>query len=160
MRLWVALALACALIAGCVWTGDAKRLAGAAALHIAVYFTLYWTFGLGYSLSDIVREEYLNWFFLRNAAAAAIALLVATRMLKADALSTAIIVTSIFGLRVAWVGYDSGLIMDRLMLDLSQGFMAYMDLLHNLAVSITAVAIAAFYRARSTTRNGPNPRRA
>jgi hypothetical protein len=33
--------------------------------------------------------------------------------------------------------------MDRLMLDLSQGFMAYMDLLHNLAVSVTAVGAAA-----------------
>jgi hypothetical protein len=134
-----------ALFIGCLWTagGEAKTLAGAALLHVAFYFALYWAFGLGYSLSDIVREENLNWFFLRNAAAAAIALLMATRMLKADALRTAMIVTSLFGLRVAWIRFDSGLIMERLMLDLSQGFMAYMDLLHNLAVSITAVAAAA-----------------
>lgn len=144
-----------ALIAGCLWKGDAKRLAGAAALHLAVYFALYWAFGLGYSLSHIVREEYLNWFFLRNAAAAAIALLLATRMLQADMLRTALVVTSLFGLRVAWVWYDSGLIMDRLMLDLSQAFMAYMDLLHNLAVSVTAAGIAAFYGAKPTARNRP-----
>jgi hypothetical protein len=131
------------VIVGSLWTGDAKQLAGAASLHLALYFTLYWAFGLGYSLSDIVREEYLNWFFLRNAAAAAIALLIAVRVLKVDALHTALIVTSLLGLRVAWVWYDSGLIMDRLMLDLSQGFMAYMDLLHNLAVSVTAVGAAA-----------------
>lgn len=144
-----------ALISGCLWAGDAKRLAGAVVVHLAVYFALYWAFGLGYSLSDIVREENLNWYFLRNAAAAAMALLVATRMLKADTLRTAILVTSVFGLRVAWVWYDSGLIMERLMLDLGQGFMAYMDLLHNLAVSITAVAMAAFYGARPRARNRP-----
>lgn len=134
-----------ALIIGCLWRAgrEAKRLGGAVLLHIAVYFALYWAFGLGYSLSDIVREENLNWFFLRNAAAAGIALLIATRLLKADALRTALIVTSVFGLRVAWIWFDSGLIMDRLMLDLSQAFMAYMDLLHNLAVSLTAVAVAA-----------------
>ena len=137
-----------ALIVGCLWTGDAKRLAGAIVVHLTVYFALYWAFGLGYSLSDIVREENLNWFFLRNAAAAAIALLVATRMLKADALRTALIVTSLFGLRVAWIYLFSGLIMSRLMLDLGQGFMAYMDLLHNLAVSITAVAVAIIARRR------------
>jgi hypothetical protein len=132
-----------ALIAGCLRKGDATRLVAAVALHLAVYFALYSAFGLGYSLSDIVREENLNWFFLRNAAAAAIALLVATRLLKADALRTAMIVTGLFGLRVAWIWYDSGLVMDRLMVDLGPGFMAYMDLLHNLAVSITAVAAAA-----------------
>lgn len=132
-----------ALIVGCLWKAgdDAKRLAGAAALHVVLYFALYWAFGLGYSLSDIVREEMLNWFFLRNAAAAVLALLLATRLLKVDALRTALIVTSIFGLRVAWIWYDAGLIMERVMLDLSQGFMAYMDLLHNLAVSLTAAAL-------------------
>jgi hypothetical protein len=139
-----------ALILGCLWkAGDeAKKLSVAVALHIAVYFTLYWAFGLGYSLSDIVREENLNWFFLRNAGAAVIALLVATRLLKIDALRTALIVTSIFGLRVAWVWYDAGLVMDRLMLDLSQGFMAYMDLLHNLAVALTGVAATFFPQPR------------
>jgi hypothetical protein len=139
-----------ALIVGCLWKAgrEAKKFGAAAVLHVAVYFALYWAFGLGYSLSDIVREENLNWFFLRNAAAAAIALLVATRLLRAEALRTAIVVTSIAGLRVAWVWYDSGLIMERLMLDLSQGFMAYMDLLHNLAVSVTAVVAAAIARRR------------
>lgn len=137
-----------ALIIGCLWTGDAKRLAGAVVVHLAAYFALYWAFGLGYSLSDIVREENLNWFFLRNATAAVIALLVATRALKADALRTAIIVTSIFGLRVAWIYLFSGLIMERLMPDLSQAFMAYMDLLHNLAVSITAIVAAIILRRR------------
>ena len=34
-------------------------------------------FDLGYSLSDVVREEYLNWFFLRNGTAAGLALLLA-----------------------------------------------------------------------------------
>jgi len=155
-----------ALIIGCVWKAgrEGNKLGVAVLVHLAVYFTLYWVFGLGYSLSDIVREEYLNWFFLRNAAAAAIAFLLATRLVKADALATAIIVTSIFGLRVAWVWYDSGLIMERLMLDLSQGFMAYMDLLHNLAVSITAVGVAiiqrrrgaaATYGARPSVRKNP-----
>lgn len=137
-----------ALIVGCLWTGDAKRLAGAVVVHLAVYFALYWAFGLGYSLSDIVREENLNWFFLRNAAAAAMALLVAMQFLKADALRTAIIVTSVFGLRIAWVWYDSGLIMERVMPDLSQGFMAYLDLLHNLTVAVTAVAAAAIAQRR------------
>ncbi len=143
-----------ALILGCLWKAeaDAKKLGAAAALHIAVYFALYWAFGLGYSLSDIVREEMLNWFFLRNAAAAVIALLVATRLLKIDALRTALIVTSIFGLRIAWVWYDAGLIMDRVMLDLSQGFMAYMDLLHNLAVAITGAAAAIIPHRRKAQR--------
>ena len=147
-----------ALIIGCLWQAGraVKKLGGAVLVHLAVYFTLYWAFGLGYSLSDIVREEYLNWFFLRNSAAAAIAFLLATRLLKADRLATAIIVTSIFGLRVAWVWYDSGLIMERLMLDLSQAFMAYMDLLHNLAVAVTGVAAAAIARRRELSRR-PTP---
>ena len=143
-----------ALIVGCLWKGgdEAKRLGAAAALHIAVYFALFWVFGLGYSLSDIVREEMLNWFFLRNAAAAVIALLVAARLSKIDGLRTALIVTSIFGLRIAWVWYDAGLIMDRVMLDLSQGFMAYMDLLHNLAVAVTGAAAAAIPHRRQAQR--------
>jgi hypothetical protein len=143
-----------ALILGCLRKagGEAKKLGAAAALHVALYFALYWAFGLGYSLSDIVRVEKLNWFFLRNAAAAVIALLVATRLLKIDALRTALIVTSIFGLRVAWVWYDAGLIMERVMLDLSQAFMAYMDLLHNLAVAVTGAAAAAIARRRETQR--------
>jgi hypothetical protein len=149
-----------ALIAGMFHMAgpNARNLAGAAGLHLAAYFALYWAFGLGYSLSDIVREENLNWFFLRNAAAAAIALLVATRLLHADALRTAMIVTSILGLRVAWVWYDSGLIMERLMLDLGQGFMAYMDLLHNLAVAVTGVAAAAIARRRELSRRPASSR--
>lgn len=148
-----------ALVIGCLWQAgsEAMKLGGAVLLHFAVYFALYWAFGLGYSLSDIVREENLNWFFLRNAAAAGIALLIATGILKADVLRTAIVVTSIFGLRVAWVWYDSGLLMDRLMLDLSQAFMAYMDLLHNLAVALTGVtATAIAYRRTLSKRPTPS----
>lgn len=143
-----------ALIAGSLWQAGAAapRLAGAAALHLALYFTLYWAFGLGYSLSDIVREEYLNWFFLRNAAAAGLALTVAVKLVKTDALRTALLATSLCGCRVAWVWYDSGLIMERLMWDLSQGFMAYMDLLHNLAVALTAIGLAVVMR-RSEKKN-------
>lgn len=131
--------------------GGRIRLAGAVALHLVGYFALYWAFGLGYSLSDIVREENLNWFFLRNATAAMLALLVAVRLTGVKVLSLAVVVTAIFGSRVAWIWYDAGLMMDRLMPDLSQAFMAYMDLLHNLAVAITAV-IAAWIASRSRVR--------
>ena len=142
-----------AVIVGSFWASPNRRTALAAAVgfHLAGYFALYWAFGLGYSLSDVVREEYLNWFFLRNAVAAAVSLMLAKRLFRVDVLSLAVVVTSIFGCRVAWVWYDSGLLMGRLMLNLDQGFMAYMDLLHNLAVAVTAV-IVALVASRATAR--------
>ncbi len=142
-----------AAILGSFWASPDRRagLAAAVGFHLAGYFALYWAFGLGYSLSDVVREEYLNWFFLRNATAAAASLLLAKRLFRVDVLSLAVVVTSIFGCRVAWVWYDSGLLMGRLILDLDQAFMAYMDLLHNLAVAVTAV-IVALVTSRATAR--------
>jgi hypothetical protein len=142
-----------AVIVGSFWASPNRRTALAAAVgfHLAGYFALYWAFGLGYSLSDVVRAEYLNWFFLRNATAAAVALLLALRLFRVDPLSLAVVATSIFGCRVTWVWYDSGLLMGRLMLNLDQAFMAYMDLLHNLAVAVTAV-IVALVTSRATAR--------
>ncbi len=120
------------------------RLAAALGAYFLCYFALFRVFGLGYSLSDVVREEYLNAFFLKNAAAAGGGIVVAALLYRGQILRTAVAVVALVGLRVAWVWYDSGLLMRAYMLDLDQAFMAYMDLLEMFAAAVAACLWTAF----------------
>lgn len=125
------------------------------ALAVPVFFVLYawffWTFGLGYSLSAIVRQEYTNSFFLRDVTAAALAFFIARRLIRSDdagesrrrSLRFALAATSLFGLRAAWIALDSGLLMGRTMPDLPSAFAAYLDLLAMLGVGVVAFVSAA-----------------
>ncbi len=119
------------------------RLTVAIAGYFACYFALFRVFGLGYSLSVVVREEYLNAFFLRDILAAAAATALSALVYRGNVLRTAVAVVAFIGLRVAWVWFDAGLVMRAYMLDLDQAFMAYLDLLQIFAVAATACLWAA-----------------
>ena len=123
-----------------------QRLFWSVAAFLGVYFGLFWALGLDYSLSSIIREEYLNGFFARNVAAAAIAFLAASAVAKRGLLWLGLILVALFGLRVALIHYRTGLIMQTVMPDLDLGLMAYLDLLALFGVAFTACLAAAAVR--------------
>ncbi|MEZ5366217.1 MAG: alkaline phosphatase family protein [Bryobacterales bacterium] len=129
------------------------KLFWAVATFLAVYAGLFYALGLGYSLSAIIREEYLNSFFLRNIAAAAVAFLCASFVAKRGLLWLGLIVIALFGLRVAIIHYRTGLFMQTLMPDLDLGLTAYLDLLSIFTVAVTA-CLAALVASRL---NRPKP---
>ena len=130
-----------------------QRLFWAMAAFVVAYFGLFYAFGLGYSLSAIIREEYLNSFFARNIAAAAIAFVCAALIAKRDLLWLGLVLVALFGLRVAVIHYRTGLLMGKLMPDLDLGLMAYLDLLALFGVAVTAclAALASRFLAPRTT---------
>lgn len=153
--LWF-LALLAASLAG---AAQPWRLAAAAALYFGVYYALFFALGLGYSLSAIVREEYLNGFFLKNILAAAAGYAAAVFLLSRDSagekhfyLRPALAITSLSGLFVAWTHAQSGLLMRGFMPDLGASFKAYMDLLA--IVGVAAAAFVAFFVCRRGRRSG------
>ena len=116
------------------------RVIAAAAVWCAVYATLCRVFGLGYSLSDIVREEYLNSFFLRNIVAAAVGLGAASVAFRSlNPAQVGFLVSSLLGLRVAWIFRRHGLFMVSEMPDLDWAFTAYLDLLAIFGVGLGVV---------------------
>ena len=115
-----------------------QRLFWAVMAFLFVYFGLFYAFGLGYSLSAIIREEYLNSFFARNVAGAAVAFVCAALVAKRGLLWLGLIVVALFGLRVTLIHYKTGLMMGALMPDLDLGLTAYLDLLAIFGVSVTA----------------------
>ena len=118
------------------------RLFWSVAVFVAAYFGLFWVFGLDYSLSSIVREEYVNGFFARNVACAVIAFVCAAAVAKRGLLWLGLILAALFGLRVALIHYRTGLIMQSVMPDLDMGLMAYLDLLALFGVTVTACLAA------------------
>jgi hypothetical protein len=131
------------------------RLFWAVAAFFVAYFGLFYAFGLGYSLSAIIREENLNSFFARNMAAAAIAFVCAALAARRGLLWLGLLVVALFGLRVALIHYKTGLIMQTLMPDLDLGLTAYLDLLALFAVSITACLAALVSRFVSRPKPAP-----
>ncbi len=139
-----ALAFLVALVLAVVQAPTPKRrLVWAMAVWVVAYFGLFWAFGLDYSLSSIVREEYVNGFFARDVAAAAIAFVCAARVARRGLLWLALIPVALFGIRVAMIHYRTGLIMNAVMPDLDMGLMAYLDLLALFATALTACLAAA-----------------
>lgn len=115
------------------WTGATVF---AVAAFCVAYYALFYAFALGYSLSAIVREEYLNSFFLRDVLAATLAYAVAAACLARTGgrepqlfLRLAVVLTSVFGLMVTRTHYRHGLLMEGWMLELGPGFKAYLDML-------------------------------
>lgn len=135
------------------------RLAAAVALYFGVYYALFFALGLGYSLSAIVREEYLNGFFLKNILAAAAGYAAGAFWLARSGgggtplyLRQALAVTSVSGLLVSWTHAQSGLLMRGFMPDLEASFKAYLDLLA--IVGVAVAAFAAFFVSRRARRAG------
>ncbi len=129
------------------------RIAVAIALYFAVYYALFMALGLGYSLSAIIRQEYLNSFFAKNILSAVCGFAVGVSWLAKDAmrktshyLRLALTVTSLLGLFVTWSYFRHGLLMRGFMLDLGASFKAYLDLISITGIAVaTAVAIVAFH---------------
>ena len=134
---------------------DRHRLFWAAAVFLGVYFGLFYAFGLGYSLSAIVREEYVNNFFARNVAAAAIAFVCAALIARRGLLWLGLIFVALFGLRATVIHYRTGLIMQTIMPDLDLGLMAYLDLLGVFSVAVTACLAALASRLLNRPKPAP-----
>jgi len=149
-------ALGLVLIAGSFVLTSGPRLILAAVLWSALYAAMFWAFGLGYSLSAVVREEYLNSFFLRNLCGAVVGIVAVARVFRnrLDAFPIGFFVACLLGLRVIWIHWQHGLMMRELMPDLAWAFTAYLDLLAIFGVGLgTAVSLlGAHFCARTASR--------
>ena len=130
------------------------RLIAAALLWCALYAATFWAFGLGYSLSAVIREEYLNSFFLRNMAAAALGLLAVALSFRGRpaVLQVGFFLACLLGLRVTWIHWEHGLIMTEFMPDLGAAFTAYLDLLAVFGVGVGAAMALLMARTRTASR--------
>lgn len=134
--------------------------AAAMAVFAAAYYALFFVFQLGYSISTVVRQEYLNSFFVRDILAAALAFGVAAAVLarygaplRATALRLGILLSSCFGLLVTATYYQHGLRMEGWMLEIGPGFKAY---LHMLAIlGVVAGAAGALLIDKAVRRRKP-----
>ena len=139
--LWFLLVLGSALIGA-----SPARISIAIAVYFAVYYALFMALGLGYSLSAIIREEYLNGFFVKNILSAGSGYAVGLIWLTKSApgatrpyLRLALAITSLIGLFVTWTYLQYGLLMRGFMLDLGPSFRAYLDLLSIFGIAIATV---------------------
>ncbi len=113
----------------------------------AAYYALFYVFGLAYSLSAVVRQEYLYSFFARNILAASLAYGVAALCLAGGGrearVRLSLLLTSIFALMVAATYYLDGLQIQGWMLALGPGFKAYLDMLALCGVVVGTVLVLA-----------------
>lgn len=115
---------------------------------VASYYALFYAFGLAYSLSAVVRQEYLYSFFARNVLAASLAYGVAAFCLSRlvgggheSLVRLSVLLTSLFALMVSTTYYLHGLQMQEWMLALGPGFKAYLDMLALCGVVLGTVLI-------------------
>ncbi len=126
---------------------------GVAGFAVA-YALLFYACRLGYSISTVVRQEYLYGFLGRNVLAAAMAFGAAAMALRrfasADIGTVArlgLFITSAFALMVLNMHYRDGLLMSSWMIPIGPAFKAYMDLLAIVGVSLgTLVSLAYLQR--------------
>ncbi len=118
---------------------------------VAAYYLSFYLFQLGYSISSVVRQEYLYPFFARNVGAAALGFLAAAACLRRLAgrgsetvLRLAALITSALALLVATTHYRHGLFMQGWMIEIGPGFKAYLDMLAILGVVLGTVLLLAF----------------
>jgi hypothetical protein len=125
-------------------------------VYYAVYYALFWLFGLGYSLSAIGREEYTNGFLGLNALAALLACIVVGALAARRtpflghrlAFDTAAWLTVTLGLQISVIHYQWGLIMVGFVPNLSASFKGYLDLIQLMVICFLTVPFliaAAFF---------------
>jgi hypothetical protein len=142
---------ACAIVLG--HRRSWRWLLLALGVYYAVYYALFFALGLQYSLSAINRQEYLQGFFSKDMAAAAVAFSVAGTFLLRRVegpgarllLDFALLAGCSIAIQVIWVYFEYGLFMHSVMLDLRSAFKAYLDLLQLAALGPTALALALLY---------------
>lgn len=122
----------------------------AALIFAGSYYALFYFAQLGYSMSSMVRQEYIYAFLGRLVAVAAVAFGVAVVCLRRLAgpdlrrvMELSILVTSTFALLVTVTYYRHGLHMEDWMLEVGPGFKAYLDLLSILGVVLATLAAMA-----------------
>lgn len=155
---WFALLAVSALARGWGWKSFPRSIAVAAAIFGAVYYILFFAFQLGYSLSSMVRQEYVYSFLGRMVLVAALAFGTAAYFVRklrgpggGPIVQLSVLVTSVFGLFVTATFYIHGLRMDDWMIELGPGFAAYLNLVSILGVvlaTIAAVALDAVFTRR------------
>ena len=123
----------------------ATALCVSSVCFVLAYFSLFYAFGLGYSISMIARQEYLHAFLAKDVASAVVAFGVATAVLfrlvgrrSETAIRLAALIGSAAALLVTWIYFDHGLWMDRWMVAINPVFQAY---LHMLAIVGVVVAV-------------------
>lgn len=125
-------------------------------VYYAVYYLFFWLFGLGYSLSAIVREEYTNSFLGMNALAGLLACLVVGALVARRTpflghrlpFDAAAWLTVTLGLQISLIHYQWGLLMVGFVPDLSASFKAYLDLIQLMVICFLTVPFliaAAFF---------------
>ena len=141
-------------------------VAVAASVYFATYYLLFFATGLGYSLSDVGREEYLLSFLGANIFEAGGAFLISSlvamgaarnwvrRWDSPFATDLALLISGLLGLRVAWIYWNSGLIMTAAALDLDLSFEAC---LHLLEITGIALVVALLLVIRCLRKNPSRP---
>ena len=124
-----------------LWKQRLLQLAFSLAAFFVTYYMFFYVFELWYSLSAIVREEYMNGFLVRNVVAAILAFVLASICLtglggrkQSIYLRLALALCSVFGILVAITHYSHGLLMVGWMPELVPLFKAYLDMLAILGI--------------------------
>lgn len=130
-----------------------KPLLAALACFVVAYFALFYAFGLGYSISSIVRQEYLYTFLAKDVAAAAAAYGIAAVVLfrlggrrSEAAISLAVWISSVAAMLVAQVYFQFGLRMDGWMLEIGPAFQAYLHMVAIVGVVLGTLLVGAVNR--------------
>ena len=123
-----------------------KALCIAVACFVVAYFVLFVALGLGYSISSIVRQEFLYTFLAKDVVAAAAAYGVSVLVLfrldgrhSEAAIRLAVWITSLAALVVVWTHFNHGLRMDNWMVEIGPAFQAYLHM-----VAIVGVVLGTF----------------
>ncbi len=156
---------ACAwFLAVAAWAVHRQPLAafaGGVAAFAAAYYGLFYLFQLGYSISSVVRQEFLYSFFGRDIAAAALATPAATAWARRASpgggdhgTRLAALVTSLLALSVVATYYAHGLRMQGWMIEIDPAFRACLDLLAIVGAVLGALVLGAVgaFRGRREAR--------
>ena len=134
------------------------NVTAAAAAYFASFYVLFLAMGLGYSLSVVGREEYLHSFLGANIFGAGAAFLISSQVAMRSArnwirrwdtaLATdlALFICGLLGLRVAWIYWDSGLIMAASMPNLDRSFEACLHLLEIIGIALVVASLLVIRR--------------
>lgn len=156
--------IGCCLLAGafgCVYRQrqHLRALLISCACFVGAYFALFYAFGVGYSISSIVRQEYLYGFLAKDVAAAAVAFGIAAVVLfrsvgrhSGTAMRLATLIGSAAALLVTWTHFEHGLRMDRWMVALGPVFQAYLHMVAIVGIVFGIFVVAVLNRLIPSSR--------
>ena len=163
-RLPSVILIGCCLVAGIFGSVHGQRQHARALLvsfacFVLAYFALFYAFGVGYSISSIVRQEYLYTFLAKDAGAAATAFGISAVVLfrlvgrrSGAAIRLATLIGSVAALLVAWTHFEHGLTMDRWMVALGPVFQAYLHMVAIVGVVLGILLVVALNRLIPSSR--------